>query len=97
MAGREKSALAPSQNEEPGVGRQQRTRGFVAPPVVAAYWAVTRETGLGDTVTASWLNGAALVMIFSLTYTYRGYRQRLRLRGVDPEPAATTGAPIQAE
>jgi hypothetical protein len=41
-------------------------------------------------------------MIFSLTYTYRGYRQRLRLRGVDPEQAATVAAttattPVPAE
>jgi hypothetical protein len=56
--------------------------------LVAAYWTVTRETGVGDSLATGWLNAASLLMIFGLTYAYRSYRQQLRKRGRDPEPSA---------
>ncbi len=59
--------------------------------LVATYWAVSRESGLFDGSQAGWLNGAALVLIFGLTYAYRSYRQQLRRVGKDPEPVAVAG------
>ena len=57
--------------------------------LVAAYWGVTRQAGMGDTAfEMGVLNGFALVMIFTVTYAYRSYRHRLRAQGKDPEVAA---------
>lgn len=52
---------------------------------VATYWVFFHESGASTTAAAEWLNGATLLVIFSLTYTYRSYRQQLRRTGKDPE------------
>ncbi len=59
--------------------------------LLAAYWTLGVESGLRDTALASWLNGAALVLIFTLTWMYRSYRQQLRRCGKDPEVLEKSG------